>query len=308
MHCHEFHEHLDAWLTGGLDDDLTRRMEAHRDRCPECATVADMLRDGTPTPPDTELLGAVLRQTSGSTCSTVQDQLGDWIDGNLERTRADAIADHLGGCAGCRRLHRAMERCGDLLPDLAAADAGPNFTADVLMATIDDPSLWRVFLRRLCDGWQSLVLRPALPLEAGFVATLALVLLTATPVAPWPHLPAQALAVVQGVGEQVRDVDPAGRAWRGLRSTRTAVGSTATEEADEGLLGRWRAVSRELGDVAESGQGLGRALVSFDGDAWLPAAEQLGREARELWNTLRGGVPPTTPDPSREAGASEETS
>lgn len=311
MNCERFHELLESWRADELDAVSAEAMQTHRRECPECATVAEMLDEELATGPsraDRSLLDAVLHQTTGSTCSTVQDELGDWIDQTSERGRAQAITDHVEGCPRCAELARVMHRCGELLPQFAELDPGPNFTADVMMATLRTPSLRRVFLRRLQDAWQSLVLRPALPLEAGFVATLVLVLLTATPVAPWPQLPARALALVQGMGEQVREAEPASRAWWGLRQTRAAVSRAAPGKfEDDGIASRWRRVSAELDGVVQGAGELGRSLVTFDSEEWLPAAEHMGREAREFWTALRGNEPPTTPDDAEVEPAHEET-
>lgn len=311
MNCDRFHELLERWRAGELDPARVEALVAHRRDCPECQTVMDLLDEEASarrTRADRSLLDAVLHQTTGSTCSTVQDELGDWMDQACDRHRAQAIADHVDECPRCDELLRAMRRCEELLPGFAELDPGANFTADVMMATLASPSLSRVFLRRLQDAWQSLVLRPALPLEAGFVATLVLVLLTATPVAPWPQLPARALALVQGMGEQVREAEPASRAWWGLRQGRAAMARSAPSGLeDDGIGARWRRVSTELDGVAEGAEELGRALVSFDSQRWLPAAEHMGREARELWTALRGDEPPTTPDDSEVDPAHEET-
>jgi anti-sigma factor RsiW len=301
MNCDHFHLSLDGLLRDRLDDSAREEMLAHLQACEECATVYALCRreDSLSAP---FLVESVLGQTTGSICSSIEERLGDWIDGRLEMDRSRELSVHVENCERCAELVQAMRRCDDLLPSFAEMEPDANFTADVLMATLEAASLWHVAWRRLRDLFERIFRRPAFPMEVSFATTVALVILTATPLAPWPQLPAQALAVVQSLGEQTAELDPAGASWNTLVESRAAeaMGQTSAA-ANLALRGRWERLRPRLDRVGGDVQRLGDSAIHLDFDAWLPAAQALGEDVRALWQS-----PATTPDPDGDAVSTEE--
>jgi anti-sigma factor RsiW len=282
MNCDRFHEGLEALLSGDLGDDQRQELLDHADRCEECATVLALCRNPQAVE-DPHFVESVVGQTSGAVCSSVVEEMGDWLDGRLARGRAMEFTAHVRGCSRCSELAAAMRRCNALLPDLAEMTPDPNFTADVLMATLESASLWHVAWRRMSDVARGILGRPGFPLEASFAATVLLVILTATPLAPWPQLPARALAVVQTLGSESAELDPAGATWAGLTgsSATTAFEGKARRTLDAGRT-RWELWHPRLLRVAVDLRTLGSVALHLDFEAWHPAAQRLGRDVKAL--------------------------
>jgi hypothetical protein len=106
-----------------------------------------------------ELIGAILRRTSGGACSRAEELMPEYaadlevgaaggsvaatggpVAAGRSHSRAEAddlalLASHLEHCAPCRELARNLAVAAATLPSLAAFDPGPAFTAAVLQAT-----------------------------------------------------------------------------------------------------------------------------------------------------------------------------
>jgi hypothetical protein len=172
------------------------------------------------------------------------------------------------------------------------------------MATLPQPSLASVFSRRMRDLARALVMRSAFPQEAAFVATMLLVLLTATPFAPWPQLPARALGLVQEMSAESapsgeEPAGPVNRAWLAAWQSPPALAlSRESEEIRRGfveqLRARWTRTGDDAGQLGGHLLGAGRGVVLFDFETIPPLMVQIGCDLERLWEGLRS--PDSLPD------------
>ncbi len=102
---------LPAWVAGELDGPEAGRVEAHAAACPECAGLAETLREiagatepfGTVEPPD-----GLETTVSGRSCPRWQAALTAALDGELPEDRLGQLLEHMESCAGCSAVWTAL--------------------------------------------------------------------------------------------------------------------------------------------------------------------------------------------------------
>jgi hypothetical protein len=271
MDCSRIHELLDAYLAEALPPDEAAGFREHLASCAECADVVGVLTGAAPAMPDDLVVRPVVAATTGRGCSRVHEILaGEPSATDQEREWA---REHATGCTHCRQVASVLDELPEILPGFASLDPGPDFTAEVLLATLDEPSLWDVFITRVGDyarRWQQ---RPAFAQELSYALTLALVLITVVPGSPLQDLPRQALSVLQ--------VPSAGAEPEALDGT---VGGQLRQE----LSARGERLGAGFDRLGTHVIGAGRGLV--DGEN----AGQIGCDLRRLWTGVR--EPAVDPD------------
>lgn len=65
-------------------------------------------------------------------CTTFQQQLDDWLDGQLPPTVQEALQDHLQQCDSCRRKYATARELQQALRDLPVAPSSPDFARRVM--------------------------------------------------------------------------------------------------------------------------------------------------------------------------------
>ena len=160
----------------------------------------------------------VLGRTSGQACDRAATQLGDLMDDRLQGMDRQLVQAHLENCNGCRQLAVTMGWLTPLLPQMAEIDPGPEFLAGVLALTSEvpqpvvhgtEPEGLAGLMDRFGRWWEQQILRPQFAVQAAYVATVVLVLLTATPYSPFRNAPSQALQVVTAGPQTLPIVGPA---------------------------------------------------------------------------------------------------
>lgn len=157
-----------------------------------------------------QFVQGVLGRTSGSACDRAAGMLPALADGELADLDRQLLTAHLEHCAGCRSLAVTLGWLEPLLPRMAEIDPGPLFLQAVLDRTSRaapglaagpilepggfGPARW---MDRLGRWWSEQILRPLFPVQVAYVATVVIVLLTATPISPWRSAPRQALESMQ---------------------------------------------------------------------------------------------------------------
>ena len=278
MDCNRIHELLDGWLAESLPPEQARAFRAHVDTCAECADVVAVLSGSERmTLPDEQVVRPVVAATTGRGCSRVHEIIaGDPDASALELSWA---RDHAAGCSHCERVASVIEELPRILPTFASIDPGPDFTAEVLLATLEKPSLWDVFVTRIGDyarRWQQ---RPAFAQELSYALTVGLVLLTIIPGSPLQGLPRQALSVVQVASADEETTDLQGTVGVQLRQEVQARGERLGAGFDR------------LGTHVI---GAGRGLVDGDLEVVGENAGQFGCDLRRLWTGVR--APAVDPD------------
>lgn len=257
MDCRELEERLEALLDGALDDVDSRRCARHLEACPSCRELTAPLAVAA-APPD-DLVDAVLARTSGSPCGRAESRLCDWLDGAMASTERRLMAAHLDSCSDCRALAGAMRRLAAELPLLAELEPDPGFVEAVLAATLPV----RVRLRRWWAAvWPQWVHRPRFASEAAFVATMALVLVFATPGSPLGAMPTRALALARS--------DPGAQ----LEAPVAALEERFAARVKEPLGARYADLEAELRAWAEATRAKGRALGEKAAD-WLGTSHEV---------------------------------
>lgn len=192
MDCREFEDRLEALLDGELDELQRRHCTRHLEQCPNCRELAEPFAVTAPPPED--FVATVLASTSGSPCGQAESLLCDWLDGAIAGADRELMGAHLDSCGNCRALSSVMARLQTELPKLAELQPDPGFVEAVLAATLPV----RVRLRRWWAAvWPRWVRRPRFASEAAFVATMALVLVFATPGSPLAAVPTKALVLAR---------------------------------------------------------------------------------------------------------------
>ena len=282
MDCARLHELLDAHLAGRLPAREAAAVDEHLNGCDECSSVVAVLADDQDSGlEDASVLRPVLAATTGRPCAGVQEVLaGGPGFGDEESGWA---REHAGGCDQCAAVARVLDELPDILPSFASQDPGPDFTAEVLLATLERPSLWKVFVTRVTDHLRSWQRRPAFAQELSYALTVALVLITVVPGSPLQDLPRQALSILQ-----ISATEEAGSNLQGT------VGAELRQEV--------RARSERLGAgfdrLGTHVIGAGRGLVDGDLEAVGENASLIGCDLRRLWT----GVKAPAVDPESVCG------
>jgi len=228
--CREFIDRLDDFLAGTSSAEERAAAALHLECCSDCRQLASILRERAPLEPPADLVEAVLARTSGATCRSARERLGDFVDGRLASVDTRLVGAHLDGCAECSALSSAMRRLAEDLPSLGERMPDDAFVAEVLARTSGRrrPVVWRA--ARLLRSWQAWTGRPRFALEAAYVGTCVLALLFAMPASPLAGVPGKALnlATVNPVAEVA---GPVHSAWL---ATSDAVAGVSREVTDGG--------------------------------------------------------------------------
>ena len=262
--CDRLHEVLDAYLDGTLDANAVTAVDAHLGVCAECRTVVEVVGADTPS-----IVQAVVGRTTGRVCGQVQQALAA-----IDPAPASAWA-HVDECPACARFVAVLARCERVLPGFAESSPDADFASDVVMATVDHPSLVHVAWRRAVDRWNRWIERPHAAQEMAYAVTIVLVLLTSTPIAPFPDLPERALDVVRSGVEGPR------------RAPHTSFQPAVAQGPLDGARLRGGRVLRDLDRV---GEGLGTAaagLLTGDPDRVGRGAVEMGCGLESLWLGVR---------------------
>jgi len=154
---------------------------------------------------DDAFVGGVLGRTSGAACEKATAQLDGLMAGRLGDLDRQLVQAHLEHCAGCRQLAVTMGWLTPLLPRMVEIDPGPEFLAGVLARTTGvrlpaplglQPMGLAGLMDRVGRWWERQIIRPQFALQAAYIATVLLVLLTYAPGAPLRSVPQQALEVI----------------------------------------------------------------------------------------------------------------
>jgi len=273
MDCVRIHELLDEWLAGTLPSESAREFGEHLGQCAECADVVAVLAQPGGLPiADDQVVRPVVAATTGRGCSRVHESLA----GVREATAQERgwARDHARGCTQCARVATVLEELPRILPTFAEVDPGPDFTAEVLLATLERPSLWNVFLTRMGDHLRRWPRRPSFAQELSYALTVALLLITVIPGSPLSELPRHALSLVQ-VQESSAVFDDEGTVGAGLRREVRARGERLGDGFDR------------LGTHVI---GTGRGLVDGDLEVVGENAGQIGCDLRRLWTGVTAPV------------------
>jgi hypothetical protein len=282
MNCDRLHELLDAWTTGELSVELRDQLEAHAADCAECASVLRHSHEDSAGFDDDLVVRPVLAATTGRTCGQVE-----WVlagDPRASEVELEWARDHAAHCEHCARFEAWMAALPELLPTLAERDPGPDFTAEVLLATLPGPSLGSVFVRRVrdhVDRWQR---RPEFAQELSFVLTLALLVVTFLPGSPLRDVPRQALSVVQLSGSGTELSAAVGGDGEG----------TVGHELRQGLRMRGERLGVGFDRLGTHVLQTGKGLVDGDLQQVGEGASQIGCDLRRLWKGVQS--PATDPD------------
>ncbi len=175
-----------------------------------------------------------------------------------------------------------------ILPTFVEVDPGPDFTADVLLVTLPQPSLWSVFTARVGDHFERWKRRPEFAQEFAFALTIALVMLTVVPGSPLRELPRQALSLVQ-----MADPAPAS----GEDGT-AQVNGTVGGQLRQGLRARGERLGAGFDRLGTHVLGTGQGLVDGDLEMVGENASQIGCDLQRLWK----GVQAPAVDPGTICG------
>ena len=265
MDCTRFEDLLFESLDADLLDTEDQSMQAHASSCARCREFAALMRaeaaDGSSEIP-VDLVAGVLERTSGGACERAQLLLADRADGALGAD-GSLLSMHLGGCADCAAVARALVHLQHELPTLAELDPGAGFVAAVMAATVGRaaPAPARIPLRvRIEEMWERLSQRPRLAFEGAFVGSLAFILVLGLPAAGVAELPSRLMAEVRQERLEVQSTvaENLGRAadaglsvWATstarlgeIVSVRPDPAGTRSRLAD--MFGRWRQASVEI--------------------------------------------------------------
>ena len=257
MDCRELEDRLEALLDDELSEHERRRCARHVEECQSCRELAEPLAVAAEPPAD--LVSAVLAQTSGSACRRAEGLLCDLLDGELTGADLELMAAHHDSCRDCRALAAAMTRLTADLPRLAELRPDPGFVAAVLAATLPLSVRLR---RRWTAVWPHWVRRPRFASEAAFVATMALVLIFATPGSPLEAVPTQALVLTR--------TDPGAQ----LEAPMAALEERFAVQVKQPLSARYAEGEAEVRAWAEAAEAKGRTVAGKVA-AWLGTSRDL---------------------------------
>lgn len=126
MRCTETRDNLVAWLDGELSPEEADRVESHLASCPACMreraaleTSGDLLaRLDPPAMPGNGLAARVLQAVKSGVdpwCLHIRRELVAYTDGEIDRTAARPVEEHLAECDACDRERRDLVRTGAAL-------------------------------------------------------------------------------------------------------------------------------------------------------------------------------------------------
>ena len=284
MHCDHLHEFIDDYLSGDLGATELAAIDEHIESCAECRDVVFVLRSSRGQPvADDLVVRPVLAATTGRSCARVQDVLAGDPDARPEER--GWAGEHVHGCASCADVLLVLRELPVILPTFAEVDPGPDFTADLLLVTLPQPSLWSVFRTRVRDHFERWKRRPEFAQEFAFALTIALVLLTMVPGSPLRELPRQALSVVQMSDSAVASA----------QEGTVQIAGTVGVQLRQGLRARGERLGSGFDRLGTHVLGTGRGLVDGDLEMVGENASQIGCDFQRLWKGVQApAVDPET--------------
>jgi len=299
MDCTRFEDLLFESLEGDLLDTEEQSLQAHANSCTRCREFAALMRaeaaDGSSEVP-VDLVAGVLERTSGGACERAQLLLADRADGALGED-GSLLSMHLGGCADCAAVARALVHLQHELPTLAQLDPGAGFVAAVMDATVGRaaPAPARIPLRaRIEETWERLSQRPRLAFEGAYAGIVLLFLIFGLPSQSLAELPARAYDGLRQEGIKVERVVSAGVGELFDFGRTTWTESSARVDA---YFARADSAPRDASALERTARywaGVARDVATSIWDGLLaPIAERL----RELWS----GAPPAAVNPEQQS-------
>ncbi|MCB1184093.1 zf-HC2 domain-containing protein [bacterium] len=245
----------------------------------------------------------VLGRTSGKACGRALDQLDALLDGELHGLDRRLVQAHLEHCPGCSSVAVTLGWLGPALPAMAVLDPGPAFTARVLDRTVRarvsrsapaHPGGLAGLMDRVGRWWEEQILRPAFATQVAYVATVLVVLATATPWSPLRGAPGRALEIVSAGPREVPVVGPAlvgAGEWLETGAASVTGAGRARAEARRGSLVRaWEErrersapAREELKTHLETAATRARAGALSEAGYEVLAAARSGRTAWTTW-------------------------
>jgi len=274
MDCRTLQDRIDRYLAADLPAAELAAARAHVAGCADCAgIVAALSAPGGES--DLPLTRNILARTSGPVCEQAQDRLvGD--------PRDPLAAPHREECAECRRFAETVAWMDVELPGLAEMPAGEGFVEAVLDRTTRRPRVpgWSR-VRRLWSDWAQ---RPGFAAEFAYVATVVLVMLTATPVSPLRPVAQESLRWLQSDAKA-----------EALPLEAAEAGASQVGQVADGIRGDLSERTEQVSVVWKRINGhrveLGDALLAGDLERAGPVLRDLGCDARLLWRSVRKRLP-----------------
>jgi anti-sigma factor RsiW len=228
--CRTLAERLDDLLEGRMTPDERRAALAHLASCAACAELGSLLeRAAAPVLPPDDLLGAVMRRTSGSACDSARARLCDHVDGLLAPVDEGLVRMHLDACPECSGLGAVLARLAAGLPSLAEREPGAALLPAVLARTTRRATLAERVARSVAAACVRIGRRPQIAWEGAYVGSIILLLLFGVPSAPFAGVPERALGLVRSAREAL----PAETARRQVPRIRAAVSARWQETRTE---------------------------------------------------------------------------
>lgn len=177
MNCRKFESQLEWFLAEKLSSDSMHECRVHLESCSECRELLDLAEREViqaESPQEEELVQAVLKNTSGGSCSEAHELLPDYVDGVMTRASSGLVKQHLEYCSSCQQIQRTMKELKEELPGLVEIDPGSSFTSECIRAIRQMDN--RAFFMRPRHNrfWYRWIARPRMAWEAAYAMTLLL--------------------------------------------------------------------------------------------------------------------------------------
>jgi hypothetical protein len=199
-----------------------------------------------------ELIGAVIRRTSGGACGRAEELLAEFgprrsaapTPEDVDSADLALLEAHLEHCAACAALARNLAIAAETLPSLAEFEPGPSFTAGVLAATSRaEPA---TFAERVAAYWHAWLARPRFAYEVAYVATILVLVIVGNPASRLQAASEQTVIAAAAGLERAREAWPAAVA-RVTPSLEVPASVRALGSATESLIAERAATSGGLG-------------------------------------------------------------
>ena len=262
MNCSDFERRLEQYQAGTLPEAERREADQHLCHCVSCRALLEALQLGENRLGQLDLSQAVLSRTTGSACGRCRSLLGDLLDGGLSGGENELVVSHLGACASCNSLFRAMSELAEVLPQLREMTPDSSFVPEVLRSTRalrHD----RLGLPRILEFFRSLAQRPRFSWEAAYLGTLLVFGLFGAPFSPVHDASSRLLASLQNREGLIMQADSSIQHWR--QEAQIAIG--ASDRARQ-TVSRMTARSAETAElVLEQGRNYIRQSEAYLGSA-----------------------------------------
>jgi predicted anti-sigma-YlaC factor YlaD len=283
MDCRITQARLQDFLEGSLSAAERLEIAWHLEGCAECAALAAFMSTEPPVDEAPDLAAVVLERTSGSACDRAHEILCDAVDGELDDVDSELLTLHLESCDGCAELSVALERLREDLPAMAEIEPAAGFTEQVLAATLPRRrDRWAGLAARWARGWASLLARPRIAWEAGYVGAVA-VWLVISVLGP----PFEAASLRPAVASPVKVIDSlTTRATTLGQHTWDATGGRSREawrDLQTDLSLRYQRTEVAIDALRQNGEKLKTAALELDLEASGEALKAMRDEARSAW-------------------------